>query len=188
MLKIKNISKVYESSRNEKVQALNNINLDLNNNGFVSILGKSGSGKSTLLNLIGTLDNSDSGEIIVNNKSITKYTNSEKDYYRNTYLGFIFQDYNLLDNLTVKQNLAIGLELQGEESRLIEQKISKILKDVGLENYEKRYPNELSGGQKQRVAIARALVKKNKIILCDEPTGNLDSSTSKEILTLLKEI
>ena len=153
---------------------------------MVFITGKSGSGKSTLLNLIGMLDSYTSGDIIVDGKHAKDFSERELDSYRNTYLGFVFQEYYLIDTENVFDNIAFALRIQ---NRKIDDKVVlDVLKQVGLEGYEKRAVTELSGGQKQRVSIARALIKKPKIILADEPTGALDSKTGKQILDLLKEI
>jgi ABC-type lipoprotein export system ATPase subunit len=153
---------------------------------MVFILGKSGSGKSTLLNIMGGLDSYDSGEFIIKGKSSKDFAGSDFDAYRNTFIGFIFQEYNVLDDFTVGANIALALELQGKKA--LPEKINDILSQVDLLNYAKRKPNELSGGQKQRVAIARALVKEPQIIMADEPTGALDSNTGKQIFDSLKKL
>ncbi len=184
MIEIKNLTKKYDT-RNESVRPLNNISLNLPNKGMVFICGKSGSGKSTLLNLIGGLDNITSGDIEVDGNSFSKFKTKDYDNYRNAYVGFIFQDFCLIDSYTVEENIKIAMDLKGSKNC---GKIDEILQSVGLSNYEKRYPRELSGGQKQRIAIARALIKNPKMILADEPTGNLDSKTAKQILKLLKKL
>lgn len=185
MIKIKDLTKVYKSKKKNKCVALNNINLVLPDTGLVFILGKSGSGKSTLLNLIGGLDSVTSGEIIVNGNNLQTF--SEKDFinYRSSTIGFIFQDYHLIEDLTVRENIAISLDLREEYNP---SKIEEALKNVDLEEYGERFPSELSGGQKQRIAIARAIVKKPKIILADEPTGNLDGKMTQLVMNILKEI
>lgn len=186
MLILKDICKTYKSKKGTNCQALKNINITFPDSGMVFVLGKSGSGKSTLLNVIGGLDAPDSGEIIVKGKSSKHFTTKDYDSYRNTYLGFIFQEYNVMDDFSVADNIALALKLQNQKAT--KKVIDNILNQVGLEEYAKRKPNELSGGQKQRVAIARALVKDPEIIFGDEPTGNLDSNTSKQIFDLLKEL
>ncbi len=186
MLEIKNLSKVYKPKKGVPVTALKNINLKLSDTGMIFLLGKSGSGKSTLLNLLGGLDRYDSGEIIINGVSSKDFKQSHFDSYRNTYVGFIFQEYNILDEFNVGENIAIALELQGKKAT--DEKINAILKQVDLDGYGNRKPNELSGGQKQRVAIARALVKNPEIIMADEPTGALDSNTGKQVLDTLKKL
>ena len=168
------------------VEALKGINVQFGENGMIFILGKSGCGKSTLLNLLGGLDYPTAGEIVIEGKSSAEFTKLDYDNYRNTYVGFVFQEYNLLNEFTVRENGGLALQLQGKKPN--GEQIDVMLKKVGLELDEKRRPSELSGGQKQRVAIARALIKEPKIIFADEPTGALDSKTGNEILTLLKEL
>ncbi len=186
MLEIRNITKVYRSKTGEEVKALDNVSIQFPENGMVFILGKSGSGKSTLLNVMGGLDSYDSGEFIIKGKSSEDFAGSDFDAYRNTFIGFIFQEYNVLDDFTVGANIALALELQGKKAS--DEAVNGILAQVDLLNYAKRKPNELSGGQKQRVAIARALVKEPEIIMADEPTGALDSNTGKQIFDTLKEL
>ncbi|MBR7098560.1 MAG: ABC transporter ATP-binding protein/permease [Clostridia bacterium] len=186
MLEIRNLSKVYRSKTGDEVKALDNVSISFPESGMVFILGKSGSGKSTLLNIMGGLDSYDSGEFIIKGKSSKDFAGSDFDAYRNTFIGFIFQEYNVLDDFTVGANIALALELQGKKAT--SEKINEILSQVDLLNYAKRKPNELSGGQKQRVAIARALVKEPQIIMADEPTGALDSNTGKQIFDSLKKL
>lgn len=185
MIEIKKIIKIYKSKKKNNHKALDNINLTLPDNGLVFIIGKSGSGKSTLLNLLGGLDNTTSGSIFVDGNEITKYKENELANYRNNHIGFIFQDYHLLDELTVYENIVLSLNLNKLEDNGL---VFKALEKVGLEGYENRYPTELSGGERQRVAIARAIVKKPYVILADEPTGNLDNETGTQIVNLLKEL
>ena len=168
------------------VEALKGINVQFGENGMIFILGRSGCGKSTLLTLLGGLDYPTAGEIVIEGKSSAEFTKLDYDNYRNTYVGFVFQEYNLLNEFTVRENVGLALQLQGKKPN--GEQIDVMLKKVGLELDEKRRPSELSGGQKQRVAIARALIKEPKIIFADEPTGALDSKTGNEILTLLKEL
>ena len=185
MIKITSLTKIYKSKRRRKCRALSNINLTLPDTGLVFVLGKSGSGKSTLLNLIGGLDNITSGSVEVDGNDLAKFR--EKDFcnYRNTHIGFIFQDYHLIEELTVYDNIALSLNLRRMDDR---EKVLAALARVDLAGYEDRYPAELSGGEQQRVAIARAIVKKPRIILADEPTGNLDTNTATAVITLLKEL
>lgn len=185
MLEIKHLSKTY-TSKHQTVYALKDINLYIQDKGMVFILGKSGSGKSTLLNVLGGLDQFDEGEICIGKKSSKDFKQSDFDSYRNTFIGFIFQEYNVMDNFTVKENIALALQLQGKKAD--ENSIQEILKEVDLEGLGNRKPNELSGGQLQRVAIARALIKKPEIIMADEPTGALDSRTGKQVLDTLKKL
>ena len=186
MIEAKELRKVYKTKKGVVVNALDGVSLKLPDTGMVFILGKSGSGKSTLLNVLGGLDSFDSGEIIIKGKSAKDFKQSHYDSYRNTYIGFIFQEYNVLEELTVGANIALAIELQGR--RATNEEISSILAEVDLAGYGQRKPNELSGGQKQRVAIARALVKKPEIIMADEPTGALDSATGKQVFDTLKEL
>ena len=186
MLELKKVSKTYRPKNGVPVRALKGINLSFGETGLVFVLGKSGSGKSTLLNLIGGLDTADGGEIKIDGKSSRYFNASDYDAYRNTYIGFVFQEYNLLDDFTVGENISLALELQSQKAD--KQRLDEILKEVDLEGYADRKTNELSGGQKQRVAIARALVKSPKIIMADEPTGALDSATGKAILDTLKRL
>ena len=186
MLELKNITKTYKPKKGVPVEALRGIDLEIEDKGMVFILGKSGSGKSTLLNIIGGLDSADSGEIIIEGKSTKGFKEKDYDNYRNTYIGFVFQEYNILNEFSVGENISLAIELQNEKKN--KERVEEILKEVGLEGYGERKPNELSGGQKQRVAIARALIKEPKIILADEPTGALDSETGKSIFELLKKL
>lgn len=184
MLKLNDVTKIYQTASKEKVTALSNVSLSLDKNGLVFIVGQSGSGKTTLLNLIGGLDMPEQGEILVDELVLGRDISLEK--YRQNYVGFVFQEYNLLENLSVYDNIAIAVS--GCTKKELNEKIVKVLKEIDLSGYENRKMNELSGGQKQRVAIARALAKNTSVLLCDEPTGNLDSHTSKEIFDLLKKI
>ncbi len=186
MLSVKNLVKTYKTKKADTVVALNNVSIEFPETGLVFLLGKSGSGKSTLLNAIGGLDTFDSGEIIIKGKSSKEFSQSDFDSYRNTFIGFIFQEYNILENFTVQKNLALALELQGKKADKAE--IDRLLEQVEMTQYAKRKPNQLSGGQKQRVAIARALVKNPEIIMADEPTGALDSNTGKQVMDTLKEL
>ena len=186
MIELKNITKKYKSKKGLSTEALKGINIQFEEKGLVFILGKSGSGKSTLLNILGGLDNYTSGDLLINGKSSKNFSNSDWDAYRNTYMGFVFQEFNLIDNYTVYQNIKLSLELQNIKPT--KEEIQEVLNKVGLKDVLNRKPNELSGGQKQRIAIARTLIKNSEIILADEPTGNLDSVTSKQIFDLLKEL
>ena len=186
MIELKNVSKTYKSKKATNTTALNNISIKFPEKGLVFILGKSGSGKSTLLNVIGGLDKYDDGEVIINGKSTKDFKEKDFDAYRNTYMGFIFQEYNLLENYSIEQNIKLPLELQHKE--VTKQAVQNALKQVDLEDISKRKTNELSGGQKQRVAIARALIKNPEIILADEPTGNLDTETGEQIWKILKNL
>lgn len=186
MIRFENVSKEYRSKKGQTTKALTDININLNNKGLIFIIGKSGSGKSTLLNILGGLDSKTSGKIYIDNKDIDSFKEKDFDSYRNTYIGFIFQDFNLLEEYNVFDNVMLSAKLQ--KKKVDKEEILNLLNRLGLKGLEYRNINELSGGQKQRVGIARALIKNPKIILADEPTGNLDSISSKETFKLLKEI
>ncbi len=186
MLEIRHLTKTYRPKRGVPVKALDDVSLTFGEKGMVFLLGKSGSGKSTLLNVLGGLDRFDSGEMILKGVSAHAFRQRELDSYRNTYLGFIFQEYNILEEFTVGANVALAIELQGR--RATDEQINAILRQVDLSDCADRKPNELSGGQKQRVAIARALVKDPDVIMADEPTGALDSVTGRQVLDTLKRL
>lgn len=186
MLEVKGLKKFYKSKSGNTVKALNGVTLSFPERGMIFLLGKSGSGKSTLLNVCGGLDTPTDGEVIVKGKSSKDFTQSDFDSYRNTFVGFVFQEYNILNEFSVENNIALALELQGKEKN--QAAVDKILKEVDLEDYGKRKPNTLSGGQKQRIAIARALIKDPEIIMADEPTGALDSNTGKQVFDTLKKL
>lgn len=188
MLEVRNLSKIYKSKQKNgaDTHALDNVSLRFPEKGMVFLLGKSGSGKSTLLNVCGGLDAPTEGEIIVKGRSSKDFTQSDFDSYRNTFVGFIFQEYNILNEFTVEDNIALALELQGKPKD--KKAIAELLEQVDLTGFAKRKPNTLSGGQKQRIAIARALVKAPEIIMADEPTGALDSATGKQVFDTLKKL
>lgn len=187
MLKIDNIKKTYDMG-DLKVEALKGISLEFRKSEFVSILGPSGCGKTTLLNIIGGLDRYTSGDLIINNVSTKEYKDKDWDNYRNHSVGFVFQSYNLIPHQSVLENVELALTLSGVSKEERRKRATKVLEKVGLGDKLKSRPNQLSGGQMQRVAIARALVNDPEIILADEPTGALDSTTSVQIMELLKEI
>lgn len=187
MLQVKNISKSYTTADFTQV-ALNNVSLDFPRNEFVAILGPSGSGKTTFLNVIGGLDKYDSGDLIIDGKSTKDFEDWEWDAYRNKSVGFIFQSYNLITHLSVLENVEMAMTLGGVSAGAKRQRAVEALERVGLIDHINKKPNQLSGGQMQRVAIARALVNDPDIILADEPTGALDSTTSGQVLDLIKEI
>ncbi len=186
MLQVSHLSKVYKTKGGADVNALDDVSLTFPERGMVFLLGKSGSGKSTLLNVCGGLDVPSGGEIIVKGRSSKDFTQSDFDSYRNTFIGFIFQEYNILNEFSVEDNIALALELQGKPKD--REAINALLSDVDLLGYAKRKPNTLSGGQKQRIAIARALIKAPEIIMADEPTGALDSATGKQVFDTLKKL
>ena len=187
MLELRNISKSYKTG-NFKQIALKDINLKFRKSEFVCILGQSGSGKTTLLNILSGLDRYDKGDLIINNKSTREFKSADWDAYRNNCIGFIFQSYNLIHHISVLDNVELGLTLSGVAKKERRKRALNMLDKVGLKKHINKKPNQLSGGQKQRVAIARAIVNNPDVILADEPTGALDTKTSKEIMNLIKEI
>ena len=186
MLELRNITKVYKSKRGGECRALTDVSLVFPDKGLVFVCGKSGSGKSTLLNIASGMDAADGGELIIDGKSSAEFKQSDYDVYRNAYAGYIFQDFGLIDELNVKDNISLALELRGDIPPV--EQIDAALKSVGLEGYGERKSFELSGGQRQRVSIARALIKNPKIVFADEPTGNLDATTGKQIFELFKKL
>lgn len=187
MLELKSIKKDYHVG-DQTVQALKGIDLKFRKNEFVSILGPSGCGKTTMLNIIGGLDRYTSGDLLIDGKSTKRFKDQEWDAYRNSTIGFVFQNYNLISHLSVIDNVEMALSLSGIGSKERKERAEKVLTDVGLKDQLYKKPNQLSGGQMQRVAIARALVNNPKILLADEPTGALDSKTSKQIMEVIKTI
>lgn len=186
MLEVRNLKKVYKTKDGTEVFALDGVSLTFGETGLVFLLGKSGSGKSTLLNICGGLDAPTEGEIIVKGRSSKDFSQSDFDSYRNTFVGFIFQEYNILNEFSVEDNVALALELQGRPKN--KDAINALLAEVDLVGFAKRKPNQMSGGQKQRIAIARALVKSPQIIMADEPTGALDSNTGRQVFETLKKL
>lgn len=187
MLRIENLHKSYNTGQNS-LHVLKGINLDIKEGEFVSIMGSSGSGKSTLLNIIGILDEKDSGIYELDGVPIEELTESKAAEYRSKFLGFVFQSFNLIGYKTALENVALPLYYQNVSRKERNQKALEYLEKVGLAQWANHYPNELSGGQKQRVAIARALITNPKVILADEPTGALDSKTTYDIMKLLQQI
>ena len=189
MLKINNIDKYYNKHKKNKIHVINHTSIELENNGLVALLGPSGCGKTTLLNVIGGLDNVDQGSIYINNEKMTPNFTHKIDKIRNINIGYIFQDYKLIDNLSVYDNVAFVLKILGiKDKNEIKEKVEYALECVGMLRYKKRPASMLSGGERQRVGIARAIVKDPSIILADEPTGNLDSKNSLEIMKIIKAI
>ena len=186
MIHLKDIQKTYHAGA--PLHVLKGINLDIEKGEFVSIMGASGSGKSTLLNILGILDNYDSGEYYLNNVLIRDLSETRAAEYRNRMIGFIFQSFNLISFKNAMENVALPLFYQGVGRKKRNELAMEYLEKLGLKEWAHHMPNELSGGQKQRVAIARALISKPQIILADEPTGALDSKTSIEVMNILKEL
>ncbi len=187
MIRIKDLNKYYYVGGRPH-HALKNLNLEVENGEMGSVMGSSGSGKSTLLNILGVLDDYDTGDYFLNDHLMKNLSEKQAAKYRNQFLGFVFQSFNLISFKNAVENVALPLYYQGMNRKLRIQKSEEMLERVGLLEWGKHLPNELSGGQKQRVAIARALVSNPKLILADEPTGALDSVTSNEVLKVLREV
>ena len=187
MIKIINLTKIF---RTESVQttALNEVSLEISQGEFVAIMGPSGCGKSTLLNMIGLLDNPTSGELWFMDQEVSRFTENDRTGLRNGNLGFVFQSFNLIDELTVFENVELPLLYAGVSTRERVKRVNEALERMQIAHRTEHYPQQLSGGQQQRVAIARAIVTNPRIILADEPTGNLDSTNGNEVMNLLKEL
>ena len=187
MIKTVNLNKVYTTEEVETT-ALNNVNLEINQGEFVAIMGPSGCGKSTLLNVVGLLDNPTSGEFYLNGEEVSKHTERMRANTRKENLGFVFQSFNLIDELTVAENIELPLLYLGMPSAERRKRVDESLEYMGIKHREKHFPQQLSGGQQQRVAVARAVISNPNIILADEPTGNLDSANGNEVMDLLTEL
>lgn len=181
ILSVENIEKYY-GNKDNITKAIDNINFKVDKGEFVGIMGPSGSGKTTLLNCISTIDNVTTGSIDINGKDITKLKSKELEKFRRDELGFIFQDFNLLDTLTAYENIALALTIQGKKPKEIDALIKKVAKSLGIDGILNKFPYQISGGQKQRVASARAIVTNPSLILADEPTGALDSKSARMLL------
>jgi len=181
MIKVENLTKKYIVGETE-ILANNNLNFEIEQGEFCVILGPSGAGKTTLLNLLGGMEHTTDGKIFISNKDISKYNEKELTFYRREDVGIVFQFYNLMPNLTARENVEIAVEITKNHLN-----IDKVMEDVGLANRKDNFPAQLSGGEQQRVSIARAIAKNPKLLLCDEPTGALDYETGKKILSLLYE-
>lgn len=181
ILEVKNIEKYYGNKSN-LTKAIDNISFDICKGEFVGIMGASGSGKTTLLNCISTIDRVTSGHIMINNKDITELKGNKLNKFRREELGFIFQDFNLLDTLTAYENIALALTIQKVNSSEIDKRVHEIANSLGISEILNKYPYQISGGQKQRVACCRAIIANPKIVLADEPTGALDSRSAKQLL------
>lgn len=187
VIRIKGIKKIYKVG-NQEVRALNGVDIQINKNEYVAIMGPSGSGKSTMMNILGCLDSPSEGEYILNGTDVSKMDDNDLAIIRNKEIGFIFQSFNLLPRYTALDNVALPLIYSGESREKREERARVALENVDLKDRMHHKPNELSGGQRQRVAVARALVNNPSIILADEPTGNLDTKTSIDIMKLFEEI
>lgn len=187
ILEVKNIEKYY-GNRDTINKAIDNISFSVSEGEFIGIMGPSGSGKTTLLNCISTIDNVSSGSVIINDQDITKLKIRKLDKFRQTELGFIFQDFNLLDTLTAYENIALALTIKGEKTSTIDSKVREVAKYLEINNILDKYPYQISGGQKQRVASARAIVTNPSLVLADEPTGALDSKASRLLLERFEKL
>ena len=187
LIHIENMKKIYNPGENE-VRALDGINLDIEKGDLVAIVGHSGSGKSTLMNMLGCLDTPTSGKYVLDGQDVASMTDNQVADVRNKEIGFIFQGFNLISNLDAVENVELPLVYRGVSKNERKQLAMEALKSVGLEDRMKHKPNEMSGGQQQRVAVARAVAAKPPIILADEPTGNLDTKSTQEIMEILKEL
>lgn len=189
LLEINNLKKIYSSRfGTNKVEALKNLSFSVENGEYIAIMGESGSGKTTLLNILASLDRPTSGQVVLKDKDITKIKENEMAAFRREHLGYVFQDFNLLDNFSLKDNIFLPLVLAGKKYNFMEEKLKKIAPLLGIEKILDKFPYEVSGGQKQRCAIARAIITDPELVLADEPTGALDSKTSDEILKLFNKI
>lgn len=189
ILEVKNVSKIYTTRLGSaKVQALSNMNFSVEDGEYVAIMGESGSGKTTLLNILASLDRPTGGEVLLGGKNLTSIREKELSAFRRDNLGFVFQDFNLLDNFSLKDNILLPLVLQGKTASYMEQALEPIAGRLGIAELLSKYPYEVSGGQKQRTAVARAIITNPQLILADEPTGALDSKASAELLNVFGEI
>ncbi|WP_250673617.1 ABC transporter ATP-binding protein [Paraclostridium ghonii] len=187
ILEVRKLKKSYGTQKNTQT-VLNGIDLDINKGEFVGVMGPSGAGKSTLLNIVSTIDTATSGKIKIEGKNITNLNNKEISKFRRESLGFIFQDFNLLDTLSVKDNIALPLALARVNEKTINKTVVSISETLGIETLLDKYPYEISGGQKQRTACARAIITKPSLILADEPTGALDSKSSTDLLNAMTKL
>lgn len=188
VISVKDVKKSYGTTKEKITEALKGITFDVSKGDFIGIMGASGSGKSTLLNLLSTIDKPTSGEIFINQRDVTTLKGDELSDFRGREIGFVFQEFNLLENLTAYENIAVPLSLQGEKPKTIRKKIMAVAKRLSIEAILDQYPAALSGGQKQRVASARALVGEPTILFGDEPTGALDSNSAKDLLNMMKDL
>ena len=189
LLEVRNVKKVYTTRLGaNQVQALSNVNFSVEDGEYVAIMGESGSGKTTLLNILAALDRPTAGEILLNGKNTVEIKNKELSAFRRTNLGFVFQDFNLLDTFSLKDNIFLPLVLSGKKYSEMEKRLKPIAEKLGIEKLLEKYPYEVSGGQKQRAAIARALITKPQLILADEPSGALDSKAADSLMNLFTTI
>ncbi len=189
LLEVKNLKKIYTTRfSGQQVEALKNVTFSVEEGEYVAIMGESGSGKTTLLNILASLDRPTNGEVLLNHKDITKISDKEISEFRRKNLGFVFQDFNLLDTFSIQDNIFLPLVLSKEKYPIMKQKLKELAPKLGIDHLLEKYPYEVSGGQKQRVAVARALISKPQLILADEPTGALDSKSTDSLLDILDSI
>lgn len=189
ILEIKNLRKVYSTRfGTNKIEALRDISFSVENGEYIAVMGESGSGKTTLLNILASLDKVTSGEVLLKGKNITNIKEKDMAAFRRKHLGYVFQDFNLLDNFSLQDNIFLPLVLAGKNHKEMEEKLRAIAEVIGIKKILEKYPYEVSGGEKQRAAIARAIITNPELLLADEPTGSLDSKTTAEILKLFSKI
>ena len=189
LLEVKNLKKVYSTRfSNQQVQALSNVSFSVEEGEYVAIMGESGSGKTTLLNILASLDKPTSGEVLLNGKDITRIKEKEISQFRRKNLGFVFQDFNLLDTLTAYENIALALTIQKVKPKEIETRVKDIANKLNITDILNKYPYQISGGQKQRVASSRAIITNPKLVLADEPTGALDSKSARQLLESFEDL
>lgn len=189
LLEVKNLKKIYTARKgNTKVQALEDVSFTVEKGEYVAIMGESGSGKTTLLNIMASLDKPTEGKVILSGKDMSTIKSKDLCAFRRDNLGFVFQDFNLLDSLSLKDNIFLPLVLKGEKVQVMQERLTPLAKQLGIEELLEKYPYEVSGGQKQRVAVARALITNPQIVLADEPTGALDSKASDKLLKIFAQV
>lgn len=188
ILKINDLVKIYKQNTALEVKALSNLNFTMEKGEFVAVMGESGSGKTTLLNIISMMEKSTSGDVIISGENIGKIKDKDRAIYRREHLGYIFQDYNILDIFTVKENIELPLILNGMDEKLIKERLDELVEKLNISYLLDKYPYEISGGEAQRVSIARSLMNKPDLLLADEPTGALDSKNTVLLMKLLSEI
>ena len=189
LLEVNNIRKVYTTRLStQSTEALKNVNFSVDNGEYVAIMGESGSGKTTLLNILATFDKATSGSVLLNNLDLSKLKDKELADFRRDNLGFVFQDFNLLDNFSIKDNILLPLVLANKKYKDMEARLEKVTKPLGIDQLINKYPYEISGGQRQRVAVARAIITNPSLILADEPTGALDSKSTNQLLNVFDKL
>jgi bacitracin export ATP-binding protein bceA len=189
LLEVNNIRKVYTTRLStQSTEALKNVNFSVDNGEYVAIMGESGSGKTTLLNILATFDKATSGSVLLNNLDLSKLKDKELADFRRDNLGFVFQDFNLLDNFSIKDNILLPLVLANKKYKDMESRLEKVTKPLGIDQLINKYPYEISGGQRQRVAVARAIITNPSLILADEPTGALDSKSTDQLLNVFDKL